>query len=59
MVKKNFEKILDAKRELCYYNKSVKEIAFELGYDNQYYFSRIFKKRTTFSPEEFRKQFAQ
>ncbi len=51
--------ILDAKRELCYYNKSVKEIAFELGYDNQYYFSRIFKKRTTFSPEEFRKQFAQ
>lgn len=50
--------ITSAKRELCFTDKSVKEIAYELGYDNQYYFSRIFKKRTSFSPEQFRSQFA-
>ena len=51
--------IISAKRELCFTDKSVKEIAYELGYDNQYYFSRIFKKRVQLSPEQFRNQFAQ
>ncbi|MEL7122724.1 MAG: AraC family transcriptional regulator [Bacteroidota bacterium] len=46
--------ILEAKRELCFSEKTVKEIAFSLGYDSQYYFSRIFKKRTNMSPEQFR-----
>ncbi len=50
--------IIEAKRELCFLNKSIKEIAFSLGYDNPFYFSRIFKKRTGYSPEEFRKRMA-
>lgn len=50
--------ILEAKRKLCYTNLSVKEIAYELGYDNPFYFSRIFKNKEKQSPEEFRKQFA-
>jgi len=50
--------LLEAKRKLCYTNLSVKEIAFELGYDNQFYFSRIFKAKEKISPDEFRKQFA-
>ncbi len=51
--------IIEAKRELCFSDKSVKEIAYLLGYDSQYYFSRIFKKRTQLSPEQFRMQFAE
>jgi AraC-like DNA-binding protein len=51
--------ITSAKRELCFGDKTIKEIAYDLGYDNQYYFSRIFKKRTNLSPEQFRNQFAE
>jgi AraC-like DNA-binding protein len=35
---------------------SVKEVAFMLGFDNQYYFSRIFKKKTGCSPSEWQHQ---
>ena len=51
--------MLEAKRELCFSEKSVKEIAFELGYESQYYFSRIFKKRMGKSPDEFRLDYAE
>lgn len=50
---------LEAKRELCFNEKSVKEIAFQLGYESPYYFSRIFKKRTGLSPEQFRTTYAE
>lgn len=36
--------ILEAKRLLCHSDKSVKEIASELGYDDYPYFSRLFTK---------------
>ncbi|NRB52584.1 MAG: helix-turn-helix domain-containing protein [Saprospiraceae bacterium] len=51
--------IMEAKRELCFSEKSVKEIAHQLGYESQYYFSRLFKKRTQLSPEKFRALFAE
>ena len=51
--------LLEAKRELCFSEKSIKEIAFQLGYDNQYYFSRLFKNRTGKSPEQFRNAYAE
>jgi len=35
---------------------SIKEVAFMLGFDNQYYFSRIFKKKTGCSPSEWQHQ---
>lgn len=38
--------ILEAKRLLYYSDKSVKEIAIELGYGDYAYFSRLFKKST-------------
>ncbi|MEM6800491.1 MAG: AraC family transcriptional regulator [Bacteroidota bacterium] len=50
--------IIEAKRELCFSEKSIKEIAFALGYESQYYFSRIFKKKTGMNPEQFRIQHA-
>ncbi len=51
--------MLEARRELCFGIKSIKEISAELGYDSPYYFSRIFKKRMKASPDEYRKQFAE
>ena len=47
--------IIEAKRELYLTSKSVREIAYELGYDDEYYFSRFFKKNTSITPSVFRK----
>lgn len=46
--------IIEAKRELYLTSKSVKEIAFELGYEDEFYFSRFFKKKAGVSPQTFR-----
>ncbi|CAN5676167.1 helix-turn-helix domain-containing protein [soil metagenome] len=46
--------IIEAKRELYLTNKSVKEIAYELGYDDEYYFSRFFKINADVSPQIYR-----
>ncbi len=46
--------IVEAKRELYLTNKTVKEIAYELGYDDEYYFSRVFKGKTDISPQLYR-----
>jgi len=46
--------IIEAKRELYLTNKAIKEIAYELGYDDEYYFSRFFKKNADVSPQMFR-----
>ena len=47
--------IIEAKRELYLTNKSVKEIAYSLGYNDEYYFSRFFKKKASVSPQIFRR----
>lgn len=46
--------IIEAKRELYLTNKSIKEVAYELGYDDEYYFSRFFKKNVNVSPQVYR-----
>ena len=46
--------IIEAKRELYLTNKPVKEIAYDLGYNDEYYFSRFFKKNAEVSPQEYR-----
>ncbi|ADB36989.1 AraC family transcriptional regulator [Spirosoma linguale] len=46
--------ILEAKRLLYHSNKSVKEIASDLGYDDYPYFSRLFTKITQMTPLTFR-----
>ncbi len=48
--------ILEAKRLLIYTEKSAKEIAFELGFEDASHLSRMFKKHASFSPSEFKKQ---
>ncbi|WP_130734013.1 helix-turn-helix transcriptional regulator [Flavobacterium sp. J27] len=53
----NEQIILEAKRFLLATTNQVKEIAFNLGYDDVSYFVRFFKKHTGYSPETFRKNF--
>nr|WP_294877101.1 helix-turn-helix domain-containing protein [uncultured Pedobacter sp.] len=46
--------IVEAKRELYLTEKTIKEIAYELGYEDEYYFSRMFKVKTEISPQFYR-----
>jgi AraC family transcriptional regulator, transcriptional activator of pobA len=46
--------VIEAKRELYLSNKSVKEIAYELGYEDEHYFSRFFKTNADVSPQMYR-----
>ncbi len=48
--------ISEAKRELYLTDKPIKQIAAELGYDDEYYFSRFFKVNTELSPKNFRQR---
>jgi len=46
--------IIEAKRELYLTKKTIKEIAYELGYDDEHYFSRFFKTNADVSPQLYR-----
>ncbi|GGG30250.1 AraC family transcriptional regulator [Dokdonia pacifica] len=46
--------IIQAKRELYMTRKTIKEIAWELGYADEFYFSRFFKNNTAISPQMYR-----
>jgi AraC-like DNA-binding protein len=46
--------IIEAKRELYLTSKSIKQVAYELGYDDEYYFSRFFKKNVNIPPQVYR-----
>jgi AraC-like DNA-binding protein len=45
---------IEAKRQLLFTQKIVKEIAFELGFDDIQSFSRFFKNKEGLSPKDFR-----
>jgi AraC-like DNA-binding protein len=47
--------MIEARRLLHYTNMQVKEIAYEIGYDDVQAFSRFFKKQECISPSEFKK----
>ena len=46
--------VIEAKRELYMTSKTVKEIAYLLGFEDEYYFSRFFKINADVSPQLFR-----
>lgn len=46
--------VLEAKRELYLTVKPVKVIAYELGFDDEFHFSRYFKRNIGISPKNFR-----
>lgn len=47
--------ILEAQRQLTYTDKTTKEIAFDIGFDDPSHLSRMFKKQTRRSPSDFKK----
>jgi len=49
-------RINKAKELLLHTNKSIKEIAWETGFKDEFYFSRVFKKMEGKSPRFFKKQ---
>lgn len=50
--------ILEAKREIGYFRKPIKEISYELGFSEPAYFTRFFGKQTGYAPEDFRRRMA-
>ena len=52
----NRKRIEAAKELLLIQHRPITEIAFELGFSSCQYFSTFFKKQTTLTPEEFRKE---
>ncbi|WP_295126603.1 helix-turn-helix domain-containing protein [uncultured Chitinophaga sp.] len=46
--------VLEAKRQLAFSQRSVKEICYELGFEDPAYFSRFFRNHTGSSPHDFR-----
>lgn len=49
--------VLEAKRMLVYTDKTVKEIAFDLGFNDPAYFTRFFTKAISKSPLQFKKEY--
>lgn len=47
--------IISAKKQLFTTNHSVKEISYDLGFNDPAYFNRFFKKQCTITPENYRK----
>jgi len=50
----NARAVHEAQRELVYSTLSIKQVAAELGFDDEAYFGRFFKKQTGLRPTEFR-----
>ncbi|HEY9048309.1 MAG TPA: helix-turn-helix domain-containing protein [Ohtaekwangia sp.] len=48
--------LIEARRLLCYTDKSAKQITYELGFEDSTYFSAYFKKYTNQSPLEYRSE---
>ena len=46
--------VIEAKRELYLTSKAIKRIAYDLGFNDEYYFSRFFKKNADVSPQQYR-----
>ncbi|MBB4806701.1 AraC-like DNA-binding protein [Chryseobacterium defluvii] len=49
--------LLEAKRLLFYTDKPVKEIAYDLGYEDPAYFNRLFTQKTGNTPVNFKKNY--
>ena len=52
----NARVIHEGQRELVYSSLSIKQVAASLGFDDEDYFGRFFKKQTGLRPTEFREQ---
>lgn len=48
--------VIEAKRELIYSDKSISQIAYDLNFQDNSYFTKFFKKFTQMTPKQFRKE---
>ena len=48
----------EAKRLLIYQNHSIKEVAYQLGFNDPFYFSNFFKKHAGISPKSYQNKYA-
>ena len=46
--------MLEAKRQVRYSNLMIKEIAYNLGFEDPSYFVKLFKRQTGMLPSDFR-----
>lgn len=53
------QKIAICKRRLCSGNDSISDIAYDLGYGDSQYFSKLFRSRCGESPSQYRERFLQ
>jgi len=51
------EFLIQAKNILLRPNKSIAEVAYELGFEYPQYFSRLFKKKEGLSPSKYREKY--
>lgn len=51
------QKVLEAQSLLIFSNSSILDIAVDLGYGDQSYFTKVFSKYTGITPSKFRKKF--
>ena len=48
--------LVEAQRELIYTNSTIQQIAAGLGFEDESYFGRVFRKATGLSPQAYRVQ---
>lgn len=53
----NIVRIQHAKAKMRATNMTVKEVAMETGFENEHYFSRLFKKNEGISPSDYKRKF--
>ena len=46
---------MESKKEIAFTDKSIQEVAYEMGYKDPAYFNRVFRNSTSLTPAEFRK----
>ena len=46
--------LIEAKRQLKYTNKTVTQVAYDLGFQDNSYFTKFFKKMTNMTPKQYR-----
>ncbi|RDY59726.1 AraC family transcriptional regulator [Flagellimonas nanhaiensis] len=51
------KRLVESKKEVVFSDKSIQEVSYDMGFKDPAYFNRVFKKRTGYSPTQFRENF--
>ncbi|NAY91776.1 helix-turn-helix domain-containing protein [Muricauda sp. JGD-17] len=51
------KRLVESKKEVVFTDKSIQEVSYDMGFRDPAYFNRVFKKRTGYSPTQFRENF--